>query len=100
VKSLPGEELLRGGFDLEPVLHDGTVQKLGHTLIRTLYQGERSLSIKTSARSWWGILRRSPWACQEDYFLAVFSRPDRPGRLLAEHPPRNLRGGRRQSAWH
>jgi hypothetical protein len=36
VKSLPGEELLRGAFDLEPVLGDGVVQKLGHIFMRSL----------------------------------------------------------------
>jgi hypothetical protein len=43
VKSLPGEELLRGAFDLAPVLGDCVVQKLGHIFIRLLHQDERSL---------------------------------------------------------
>jgi hypothetical protein len=46
VESLPGEELLRGTFDLEPVLGDGVVQKLGHILIRSPHQNERSLLVE------------------------------------------------------
>jgi hypothetical protein len=36
VKSLAGEKLLRGAFDLEPVLGDSVVQKLGHVCIARL----------------------------------------------------------------
>jgi len=57
VKSLPGEELLRGAFDLEPVLGDGVVQKLGHIFMRTPYQNERSLSVEDC--------KTPPLGCQE-----------------------------------
>jgi hypothetical protein len=59
VKSLAGEEFLRGAFDLAPVLGDGIVEKLGHSFSRARHQGERSLLLANT--------KTQPHACQENF---------------------------------
>jgi len=56
---LPGEKLLGGAFDFAPVLGDGVVQKLGHLLIRSFHQDERSLLVENS--------KTPSLDCQEDF---------------------------------